>query len=200
MDIDWTHELTDQLGRHWRDQLRPRLEGLSDEEYLWEPVDNTWNIRPRGEGRAEIAAGSGDYIIEFTMPEPHPAPLTTIAWRLGHIIVGVLGSRNAAHFGGPPVDYEGFEYAGTADGALGQLDDAYAIWSAGVAELGPTDLARPCGPSEGPFADLPVASLVLHINREVLHHGAEVALLRDLYANRPGEVVQPRVAPAISAP
>ena len=29
-----------------------------------------------------------------------------------------------------------------------------------------------------------MAALVLHINREMLHHGAEVALLRDLYANR----------------
>jgi hypothetical protein len=29
-----------------------------------------------------------------------------------------------------------------------------------------------------------MATLVLHINREALHHGAEIALLRDLYANR----------------
>jgi hypothetical protein len=29
-----------------------------------------------------------------------------------------------------------------------------------------------------------MAALVLHINRETLHHGAEIALLRDLYANR----------------
>jgi hypothetical protein len=27
----------------------------------------------------------------------------------------------------------------------------------------------------------PVASLVLHVNREALHHLAEVSLLRDLY-------------------
>jgi hypothetical protein len=26
-----------------------------------------------------------------------------------------------------------------------------------------------------------MAELVLHINREMLHHGAEIALLRDLY-------------------
>ena len=26
-----------------------------------------------------------------------------------------------------------------------------------------------------------MATLVLHINREMLHHGAEIALLRDLY-------------------
>jgi hypothetical protein len=29
-----------------------------------------------------------------------------------------------------------------------------------------------------------MAALVLHINREVIHHGAEVALLRDLYGQR----------------
>ncbi len=26
-----------------------------------------------------------------------------------------------------------------------------------------------------------MAALVLHINRELIHHGAEIALLRDLY-------------------
>ena len=44
-----------------------------------------------------------------------------------------------------------------------------------------TGLVRPCGPAEGPYADYPLAELVLHINREALHHGAEIALLRDLY-------------------
>jgi hypothetical protein len=29
-----------------------------------------------------------------------------------------------------------------------------------------------------------MSALVLHINREVLHHGAEVALMLDLHANR----------------
>jgi hypothetical protein len=28
------------------------------------------------------------------------------------------------------------------------------------------------------------AGPALHINRETLHHGAEIALLRDLYVNR----------------
>jgi len=29
-----------------------------------------------------------------------------------------------------------------------------------------------------------MATLVLHINRETIHHGAEIALLRDLYLAR----------------
>ena len=33
------------------------------------------------------------------VPRPDPAPVTTIAWRLAHLIVGVFGYRAAAHFG-----------------------------------------------------------------------------------------------------
>jgi hypothetical protein len=29
-----------------------------------------------------------------------------------------------------------------------------------------------------------MAALVLHINHEVIHHGAEISLLRDLYRHR----------------
>jgi hypothetical protein len=107
--------------------------------------------------------------------------VTTIAWRLGHVIVGVLGARVAAHFDGPPVDYMTFAYAGSAAEALDQLDRHYAAWNRGVDGLGAEGLARRCGPSEGPFAERPMAALVLHINREVIHHGAEIALLRDLH-------------------
>jgi hypothetical protein len=90
----------------------------------------------------------------------------------------------AAHFGGPPVDYQSFAYAGTAAQALEQLDDAYAAWTGGVRGLDAAALAAPCGPAEGPYAELSMAALVLHINREVIHHGAEVSLLRDLYRAR----------------
>ena len=43
---------------------------------------------------------------------------------------------------------------------------------------------RPVGPAEGAFTEYPFATLVLHINREVIHHGAEISLLRDLYGRR----------------
>ncbi|GAA3156907.1 DinB family protein [Planomonospora alba] len=182
--MDWNALLLDQLEWHWANHLRPRLDGLTDEEYFWEPVAGCWSVRPRGASSAPIAAGSGGYVIEFALPEPDPAPVTTIAWRLGHLIVGVLGVRAASHFGGPAVDYRTFSYAGTAEQALRQLDEAYAAWRDGVRGLGAERLARPCGPAEGPFADEPLAALVLHINREVLHHGAEILLLRDLYRDR----------------
>jgi hypothetical protein len=182
--VDWNAQLVDQLDRHWREQLRPRLQGLTDHEYLWEPVPGCWNVRPRRTGAAPVNAGSGAFTIDFAMPEPEPAPVTTIAWRIAHLVVGVFGARAAAHFGGPPIDYMSHDYAGDAAGGLAQLDATYAAWADGVRGLGAEGLTSPCGPAEGPWAQAPMAALVLHINREAIHHGAELALLRDLYRHR----------------
>lgn len=179
--IDLTHQLAEQLRFHWDVAARPRLDGLSDAEYLWEPVEEMWSVRPRGSSAAPIQGGSGDWVIEFAVPEPEPAPVTTIAWRMGHLIVGVFGARNHAHFAGPAMDYFDFDYAGTASGALTQLDRVYTHWIEAVAGLDAEALARPVGEAEGHFAEEPMITLVLHIHREAIHHMAEIALLRDLY-------------------
>jgi hypothetical protein len=184
MAINWTEQLIGQLDWHWQNQLRPRLDGLTDDEYFWEPAPGAWSVRPRTEATSPWATGGGEYVIDFAYPAPDPPPVTTIAWRLGHIIVGVFGVRVAGHFGGPPVDHQSFRYAGSAGEALVQLDAGYAAWTAGVRTLGPADFARPSGPAEAPYEDFPLGSLILHINREVIHHGAEIALLRDLYPHR----------------
>ena len=191
--IDWNGQLLDQLGWHWQHHLRPRLSGLTDDEYFWEPVEGCWNVQPRGVSTAPIQAGSGAFTIDFALPEPDPPPVTTIAWRLGHVIVGVLGTRASNHFGDRSIDYQTFDYAGTAADALRQLDGVYAAWTGGVRALGTGGLARPCGRDEGPFADYPMAALVLHISRETIHHGAEILLLRDLYRHQ--TVTRSRAAP-----
>lgn len=176
--------LLEQLTFHWDVHLRPKLDGLTDEEYFWEPVANVWNLVPKGSARTPVAGGTGEYVAEFAMPEPDPAPVTTIAWRLAHLIVGVFGERNHSHFGGPLMSYMDMAYPGTAKEALVLLDDVYARWCAGVAALGEEGLQRPVGPAEGPFAEHPYSTLVLHIHREAIHHGAEILLLRDLWRNR----------------
>jgi hypothetical protein len=181
MSIDWTAKLVEQLEWHWQGHVRPKLNGLTDDEYFWEPAPGAWNVRPRGTSSAPIQAGSGEFTVDFAFPEPDPPPVTTIAWRLAHIIIGVFGARAASHFGAPPVDYESFAYAGTAEEALRQLDETYDAWIAGVRGLDAAALARPVGPAEGPYAEHPMAVLVLHINREAIHHGAEILLLRDLH-------------------
>jgi len=182
IDIDWTKELTDQLDWHWQHHLRPKLAHLTDDEYLWEPVSGCWSLRRRDEAVSPMAAGAGAIVADFDYPEPEPAPLTTIAWRMGHISIGVLGSRAANHFGEPDsVDYPTTDWPITAAGGLELLDRHYAAWTTGVRSLGDEGLRRPCGTSEGPFAEYPMAALVLHISREVIHHGSELRVIRDLY-------------------
>ena len=119
---DLTTQMADQLDYHWTNQLRPRLEGLTDEEYFWQPVPDCWTVHPDG-------------AIDFIFPQPQPAPFTTIAWRLAHVIVGVLAMRNHFHFGGPPADYQSWNYATDAKTALQQLDGAYANWITAVRGL-----------------------------------------------------------------
>ncbi|MEW1720963.1 DinB family protein [Streptomyces sp. NPDC093109] len=178
-----SERIADQLDRHWHKNLRPRLDGLADEEYFWEPVRDCWSIRPRGTSAAP--AVSGEWTMDYESPAPEPAPVTTIAWRLAHIIVSCLGYRVAWHFGGQDVDYQTFAYARTADEALKQLDEMYGRWHAGVCKLSDADLENP--PAAG-TERFPMEGIVLHVNRELIHHGAEISLLRDLYRRQDGAV------------
>lgn len=166
-ELDWNQTLREQWEAHWNLQLRARLEGLTDEEYFWSPVPDAWNVRPNGSG----------FGIDYTYPTPVPTPFTTIAWRLGHVIVGVLAARNAAHFGAPAASYDTWEYAGGAAAALDQLKEQLDVWLKGVRGA---DLLVPVGDKE-PYPEASIADLVLHINRELIHHLSEVCLLRDLY-------------------
>jgi hypothetical protein len=184
MSMTWTEALLGQLDFYWTVQLRPRLEGLTDEEYLWEPAVGAWSVRPDADGRL---------VLDFAEPEPPNPPVTTIAWRSVHIGRDVLGKRARAFFGPTeaPDDAGMFDdrhwpepLPGTAAGALELLDQAYRSWRAGVAALDDETIRKPLGPKGGPYAEDSMAGLVLHINREVIAHGAELCLLRDLYRAR----------------
>jgi hypothetical protein len=181
MGIDWNAEVVDQLESHWQHQLRPRLDGLTDGEYFWQPVPGCWTISRRGGSSAPVSRGAGEYTMDYAEPPHDREPVTTIAWRLAHLIDG-FGPPAAPHFGDKPADHPAAGYPGTAEGALRQLDDGYEAWIRDVRGLGASGLARPQGALSPPqFADVPMVRLVLYTHLEVIHHGAEVGLLRDLY-------------------
>ncbi len=93
----------------------------------------------------------------------------------------MFGERASNHFEDGAFRPDTMPWTGSAAGAITIVTAEYTRWRDGVAALGEEGLFRPCGPAEGPYSDAPFLSLVLHINREFLHHAAEVALLRDLY-------------------
>ncbi|MGM5068954.1 DinB family protein [Rhodococcus qingshengii] len=89
-------------------------------------------------------------------------------------------TSTTSHFGAAAASYETWDYAGTGAEALEQLETQLDIWLTGVKNLGESELREPVGAKE-PYPELPMADLVLHIHRELIHHLSEVALLRDLY-------------------
>ncbi len=153
------------------DQLADRLAGLGDDEYRWEPVAAMWSVRPTGDG----------WVVDVEKPDPDPAPATTIAWRLWHLAVDCLDSYSARIFGTGGTGLEGRQWVGTADEAVAALERAWRAFRDGVAGWGGTGLFEPLGPDWGPHADRTHLDLALHAHRELTHHGAEIALLRDLY-------------------
>lgn len=170
--MDWTEQLTLQVDWYWTAMFIPRLKGMTDEEYLWEPVEGCWSIHRAEDGRM---------VMDGFWPPPSPPPVTTIAWRLGHISFDLFEVRAAFHFdGGREVSREQMDLPATATEAVARMEESYARWRDGNAALDAKALERPMG-EPGPYHDDPMAGLVLHNDREVFHHAAEVALLRDLY-------------------
>jgi hypothetical protein len=179
--VDWGKLIIGQLEFYWDAHLRPRLDGLTDEEYLWEPVRGCWSVRPGPDGR---------FVLEGSLPVPEPPPVTTIAWRMVHIGAACFANRTSAFFGDGSVPGDvpmhdprhlPTELPGTAAEAITFLEGTYQRWHDAIAALDDEALRAPLGPKGGFFADEPMAALIVHLNRETMHHGGEIGVLRDLY-------------------
>jgi hypothetical protein len=106
----------------------------------------------------------------------------TIAWRLGHITSFLIDERNWLFLGQqPPTRQADDGAAATADEAIARLEAAYAEWTELIASVPADEWWEPLGPMAGVYANADRVAFVVHIMDELIHHGAEVALLRDLY-------------------
>jgi hypothetical protein len=166
-----------ELSRFAWSRLDERLGGLTDAEYLWEPVPGCLTVRPVGDGR---------YRSDGPAPRAGGQPFTTLAWRLSHLADLLDAQRNGPWLGVPATESPRDGDPGTAADALAVLRGAYDVWRRVLDSTTDDGLAEPIGEIGGPFADSTRRAFALHILDELIHHGAEVALLRDLYRARPG--------------
>ncbi len=168
--------------------LRVAIAPLTDDEYLWEPVPGCWTIRPRaagpGPGATELA-GAGEWGRDYAYPAPEPPPFTTLAWRLGHLSE-LLARRADYTIGARALTRADYRYRGDAAGALAAFTAAADGWRAALTGADDAALDRVGHSSypDGSDPDVPFIEIVWWLNQEVLHHGAEIALLRDLYRAR----------------
>jgi hypothetical protein len=154
-----------------------RIDDLSDHEYLWEPVPDCWTLRRQPDGRWTLDGGGGGG------PAPDPVPITTIAWRIGHFGAMALGGFATMRFDARLTE-EASELPGTASGVRTFLEANYRAWHSALAGLDEAGWKAPLGPTWGEYADDNTFDLALHILDEVVHHSAEVGLMRDLYSKR----------------
>ncbi len=167
----------DLLRRAWRasaNRLEQRCVGLSDHELLWEPVPDSWNLEPD-----PAHPGGWSYPYDFAPPEPHP--VTTIGWRLVHL-AGDNWVYTEHAFGPGRRNFPDLSVHGTAAEVLADWRASRApveSWLDGatdtdLVELRPSHLGAP----------LPAGEVISILLDEQTHHGAEIALLRDLYLRR----------------
>lgn len=111
-----------------QDRLLTHLVGLTDEEYLWEPVPDCWSIRPRGQVDTNRAAGGGAWQLERHHPEPEPPPFTTLAWRLCHL-ASTIALRADYTIGTKSLTWGTYNMPSTAEAGIAALRDALASWA-----------------------------------------------------------------------
>ncbi|MEU4241183.1 DinB family protein [Actinoplanes sp. NPDC026619] len=178
MTVDWASLVVSQLEFYWDVHLRPRLAGLTDDEYLWEPVEGCWSVRPDGRG---------GFTYDGYQQNPSPAPFTTIAWRIVHAGTA-MSTRTSTFFGNDDSDADMFDrrhwpaaIPGTAADGVRFIETCYREWHDHIAAMDEEVMSRPLGPKGAFFAKDSMAALIVHVNREVMHHGGEIGVLRDLY-------------------
>jgi hypothetical protein len=159
---------------------------LTDEEYLWEPAPGAWSLRRRGEARSPRPFGPGEWLLDGAPGDPDPTPVTTIAWRLGHLHAD-FAARWEWTFGArrqPPNTL--VDFSPSAAVALERYWATMDRWRASVAAVTGEQLDT-VGFGQSPNtsdSEVPLITVIWESNIEFIHHMAEIALLRDLYRTR----------------
>lgn len=164
---------------------------MTDEEYLWEPVPGCWSVRRRTAGPgpgATVLVGAGDWGRDATPPpHPTPPPFTTLAWRLSHL--SELLALRADHTNGShTLTRDDYVVAGDVAGAIEAFESGATAWREALlsADDAALDTVGHSTYPHGSDPEDPFIETVWWVNQELLHHGAEIAMIRDLYRARRG--------------
>lgn len=157
------------------DMALARMEGLTDDEFWWSPAPGSSTVAPDERGRLR------------PVPLPDDGPRArTIALLCGHL--GAMALLRADYTDGThSLTHDDLDWPGTAAGGVAFIRDGLARWRAAIAGLPDKELDI-VGRSAFPWGldpNLPILDVVWWMNRELIHHSAEIAFVRDLYATRP---------------
>ncbi len=160
--------LVSEMDEAWK-ILRRRLEGLTEEEFFWEPVPGCWSVH---------ATENGRWMMDYAEPDPVPPPFTTIAWRLQHIAACKIMYYEYA-FGPGQLTWDELQLPSTAALSIQWLEEGQRQLRSTLEKMRDDDLDELRRTNWGdmwPTWDI-FWTMILHD----LHHGGEIGCLRDLY-------------------
>ncbi|WP_055697254.1 DinB family protein [Streptomyces silaceus] len=162
--LSWQFELTWSLFEY-------HLERLEPEDFLWEPAELCWTLRPDSEGR---------WVPDWADEEPDPVPVPTIAW-VGWHLGWWLGVATDHAAGRPPRERAEILWPGE-QAAADWLRRARDDWAGALERLTDEDLECP---ATFPWRDDPrftLAHTAAWVNAELMKNVAEIGQLRLLRA------------------
>jgi hypothetical protein len=151
--------------------LRRIVDGLTDDEFHWEPCSGCWSIRHVGDR----------WVMDNPEDVPEPAPVTTIGWRLLHITHSNWIYGEFA-FGGASRNLADLPIYGAAGPAINDLIASQRPITDALTLVTDVTLNDPVKTQFGP--PWPAMRVFSTLLREQTQHAAEIGLLRELYRNR----------------
>jgi len=158
-------------------RLRSRLDGLSDDEFFWQPVPNSWTIYQDPH--------TGRWTYHYAIPDPVPAPVTTIGWQLVHVAACKVMYHEWA-FGEAKLTFPDLDIPESANGAIALLEHGQYLLRQDLAQLDEAELDHQ---KKTNWGELWPAWRIFWamLDHDALHGGA-IGHLRDLYRGTPGVI------------
>jgi DinB superfamily len=170
---------------------------LTQDELDFEPHAGAWGIRLRGEHRTKHASGDGNgqWVVECDWDlakdefdgKPVVIPMTTINWLLNHFGAAPGLFAQLEIVGGPDTPTHeiygrmwGHTIIPTVDEGLARFNDGWAALKEALKHTTDEMLERDYPGHPWRRGDRALAAML----NEVSHHGTQICMVRDLYANR----------------
>lgn len=150
-------------------RLRARVGGLTNDEFFWQPVPKSWTIYQDATGR---------WTYHYVIPDPDPAPVTTIGWQLVHLATCKIMYHEWA-YGSARLTWPELDIPHTADAAIALLEHGHEELRNDLRGLSESDLDEPRKTNWGEL--WPTWRIFQVMADHDALHGGIIGGLRDLY-------------------
>jgi hypothetical protein len=151
------------------ERLCTRLQGLSEDEFFWEPVTGCWTI---------YEDEPGHWTYHYAFPDPTPAPVTTIGWQVVHLAACKLMYHEWA-FGPAKLTFPDIVIPRTTRGAFEQLAEGQRLLRDQLVGATDAGLDQPVKTNWGEL--WPAWRIFWCMADHDAFHGGAIGILRDLY-------------------